>query len=88
MIYERKAASSRFVLPTLSAEKEMVQASRTVIIANVVGMRFCTGPLLTADIKTETSSATIAEFKEMRVQSRTADLTVLELHPLYVRGLR
>jgi hypothetical protein len=35
---------------------------------------------LTADIETETSSATIAEFKEMRVQSRTANLTVMELH--------
>ncbi len=88
MILQRKTASYRPVLATSSAKKEMVQAGRTVIIPNVVGMRFCASPLLTADIETETSSATIAEFKEMRVQSRTANLTVMELHPLYVRGLR
>jgi hypothetical protein len=88
MIYERKTASYRSVLATSSAKKEMVQASWTVIIPNVVGMRFCTGALLTADIETETSSATIAEFKEVRVQSRTTNLTVMELHSLYVRGLR
>jgi len=88
MILQRKTASSRPVLATSPAKKEMVQAGRTVIIPNVVGMRFCASPLLTADIETETSSATIAEFKEMRVQSRTANLTVMELHPLCVRGLR
>ncbi len=81
MILQRKTAPFRSVLATSSAKKEMVQASRTVIIPNVVGMRLCTSPLLTADIETETSSATIAEFKEMRVQSRTANLTVMELHP-------
>jgi hypothetical protein len=80
MIYEGKTASSRPVLATCSAKKEMVQASWTVIIPNVVGMGFCTSLLLTADIETETFSATIAEFKEMRVQSRTANLTVMELH--------
>jgi hypothetical protein len=88
MVFERKTAPYRSVLATFSAKKEMVQASRTVIIPNVVGMRFCTGPLLTAEIETETFSATVAEFKEMRVQSRTADLTVVSFHPLYVKGLK
>jgi hypothetical protein len=87
MIFERKTAPCRSVLATCSTKKEMVQASWTVIIPNVVGMRFCTGPLLTADIETETSSATIAEFKEMGIHDCTANLTVMELHPLYVRGL-
>ena len=88
MVPQGKPASSRLVLATSSAKKEMVQASWTVIIANVARMGLCTAPLLTAEIETETSSATVAEFKEMRVQSRTADFTVMELHPSYVRGLR
>jgi len=88
MVFERETASYRSVLATSSTKKEIVQASWTVIIPNVIGMRFCTRPLLAADIETETFSAAIAEFKEMRVQCRTANLTVMELHPSYVRGLR
>jgi hypothetical protein len=44
-------------------------------------MGFCTGPLLTADIETEIFSATMAEFKEVLIQDRTADFTVMSLHP-------
>ena len=80
MIYERKTASPRFVLPTFFAKKEMVQASCTVIIPDVVRMGFCTGPLLTADIETEILSATMAKFKEVLIQDRTADFTMMSLH--------
>jgi len=44
-------------------------------------MGFCTGSFLTGDIETETFSATIAKFKEVLIQNRTADFTVMELHP-------
>jgi hypothetical protein len=80
VIFERKTPPFRSVLATSSTKKEMVQAGWTVIIADVVGMRFCTGPLLTADIETETFSATITEFKEAFVQNRSTDLTVMNLH--------
>jgi len=81
MILQRKTASSRPVFATPTAKEEILQACLTVIIPNMVGMGFCTGPLLTADIETEISSATMAEFKEVLIQDRTADFTVMELHP-------
>jgi hypothetical protein len=86
MVYKRKTTSSRFVLPAFSAKKEMVQASRTVIIPNVIGMGSCTGPFLTAHVETETFSAAVTEFKETGVQGRTADLTGMELHMFQVIG--
>jgi hypothetical protein len=43
-------------------------------------MGFCTGPLLATDIETEIFSATMAEFKEVLIQDRTADFTVMILH--------
>ena len=80
MILQRKTASSRPVLATSSAEKEVVQASWTVIGPNMVRVGFCTGPLLTADIETDTFSAAMAEFKEVLIQDCTADFTVMDLH--------
>jgi len=88
MILEGETASPRPVLATFFAKKEIIQTRWTIIIPNMAGMGFCTGPLLATVIETDTSSATIAEFKGMLIQDRTADFTVLELHPLYVRGLR
>jgi hypothetical protein len=44
-------------------------------------MGFCTGALFTADVETKTFSATIAEFKGVLIQNRTADFTVKILHP-------
>jgi hypothetical protein len=46
----------------------------------MIRMGFCTGPLLATDIETEIFSATMAEFKEVLIQDRTADFTVMELH--------
>jgi hypothetical protein len=54
----------------------------------MVRMGFCTSPLLATDIETEIFSAAVAEFKEVLVQDRTADFTVMILHRLSVRGLR
>ena len=88
MVLQRKTAPSRPVLPTPSAKEEIVQAYLTVIISNMVGMGFSTGSLLTADIETEIFSATMAKFKEVLIENRTADFTVMKLHPLYIRGLR
>jgi hypothetical protein len=52
----------------------------------MVRMGFCTGPLLATDIETEIFSATMAEFKEVLIQDRTADFTVMELHMFQVIG--
>jgi hypothetical protein len=46
----------------------------------MVRMGFCTGPLLATDIETDTSSAAMAEFKEVLIQDRSADFTVMNLH--------
>jgi hypothetical protein len=43
-------------------------------------MGFCTGPLLATSIETDTFSAAMAEFKEVLIQDRTADFTVMYLH--------
>ena len=86
MILQRKTASSRPILTTSSAKKEIVYASSTVIIPNVVGMGFCTGPLSTTDIETEILSAAMAEFKEVLIQDCTADFTGMELHTFQVIG--
>jgi hypothetical protein len=47
----------------------------------MIGMRLCTGSFLTADIETEIFSATMAKFKKVLIEDRTADFTVMELHP-------
>jgi hypothetical protein len=88
MVFEWKALPSRLVLTTSSAKKEIIQADLTIIITNMAGMRFRTGHLFPTEIETERFSATMAEFKEVRVQDSAANLTVTDLHSLYVRGLR
>ena len=80
MIFERKAASSRLILTTTSAEKEIIQADLTIIIPNMAGMRFCTGHLFPSEIETEMFSAVMAEFKEVLIQDRATNLTVTNLH--------
>jgi hypothetical protein len=47
----------------------------------MIGMGFGASPLFTSEIETEVFSATIAEFKEVRVQNSAADFTVPNLHP-------
>jgi hypothetical protein len=46
----------------------------------MVGMGFGTSLLFTGEIETEVFSATLAEFKEVRVQNSAADFTVPNLH--------
>jgi len=81
MILEWKATSSCPVLATTSAKKESIQACLTIIMPNMVGMGFCTSHFFSGEIETEIFSASMAEFKEMLVQDRSADLTVTNLHP-------
>jgi hypothetical protein len=75
MIQEGKATSSCFILTTIPAKKENIQASRAIIITNVVGMGFRTG------FQTEIFFTSIAEFKRVSVQSCTTDLANMGLHP-------
>jgi hypothetical protein len=88
MVFEWKATPSRLVLTTSSTKKEIIQADLTIIITNVVGMGFCARPFLTAEVETERFSASMAEFKEVRVQDSATNLTVTDLHAFFVRGLR
>jgi hypothetical protein len=81
MVLEWKTASCRPVLATISAKKEIIQASLTIITPNMIGMRFRTAHFFSSEIETEIFSASLAEFKEVLVQSCTADLTVTDLHP-------
>jgi hypothetical protein len=75
-------------LTTTSAKKEIIQAALTIIIPNMTGMRFGTGHLLPSEVETEMFSAVMAEFKEVLVQGRATNLTVMDLHLFFVRGLR
>jgi hypothetical protein len=86
MIFERKAASSRLILTTPSAKKEIIQADLAIIIPDMTGMRFCTGHLFPSEIKTEMFSAVMAEFKEVLIQDRATNLTVKIFHTLQVIG--
>jgi len=67
MVLEWKTASCRPVLATISAKKEAIQASLTIITPNMIGMRFCTAHLFSSEIETEIFSASMAEFKEVLV---------------------
>jgi hypothetical protein len=67
-------------LATLSAKEEIVEASRTIIIPNVMGMRFCTGSSFSCEIKAEIFSALLTEFKKVLVQNVSTNLTVMRLH--------
>jgi hypothetical protein len=82
MIQEGKAASSCFVLTTIPAKKEIIQASRAIIITNMVGMGFRTGLVSSNGFHTEIFSTSVAEFEGIPVQNCAADLTVLGLHLL------
>jgi hypothetical protein len=46
----------------------------------MIGMGFCTGLFFPGEIETEIFSALLAEFKEVLIQNRAADLTVMDLH--------
>ena len=67
MVFQRKTTSSCAILATISAKKEIIQASLTIITPNMIGMRFCTAHLFSSEIETEISSASMAEFKEVLV---------------------
>ena len=80
MIQKGKATSSCFVLTTILAKKEMIQASRAIIITNMAGMGFRTGLFSSDGFDTEIFSTSIAEFKGVSVQNCATNLTVLGLH--------
>jgi hypothetical protein len=81
MIQERKTTSSCFVLTTISAKKQIVQASRAIIVTDMIGMRFRTGLPFSDGFETEIFPASIAELKGVLVQNCAADLTIMGLHP-------
>ena len=80
MIQKGKASSSRSVLATISAKKQMIQTSRAIIITHMIGMGFCTSLFFSSGIETEILPASIAELKRVSVQNCVADLTVMGLH--------
>jgi len=84
MIQEGKAASSCFVLATISAKIQIVQASRAIIITNMIGMRSRTGLFFSNGFETEIFPASIAELKGVSFQDCAADLTVANLHSLQI----
>jgi hypothetical protein len=82
MILEAEVASSCLLLATISAKEEIVEASSTIIIPNVVGMRFCTGSFFSCEIKAEIFSELLTEFKKVLVKNCAADPTVVDFHAL------
>jgi len=90
MILQAEATSSCPVLTALSAKEKIVEASRTIIIPNVVGMRFCTGSSFSCEIKAEIFSALLTEFKKVLVQNCATDITMTNLHtfvaPSFIEG--
>jgi hypothetical protein len=83
MIQEGKATSYCFVLITIPAKKEIIQASRAIIITNMVGMGSRTGLFSSDGLYTEIFSTSIAEFKGVSVQNCTTDLAIPGLHMPY-----
>jgi hypothetical protein len=63
MIQEGKTASSCFVLATISAKIQIIQASRAIIITNMIGMGFRTGLFFSNGFKTEILPASVAKLK-------------------------
>jgi len=51
-------------------------------------MGFSTSPAFPCEIETEIFPALLTEFKEVFVESRSADLTVMDLHTFQVIGYR
>jgi hypothetical protein len=80
MIEKGKTTSSCSVPATISAKKQMIQASQAIIVTDMIGVRFCTGVLFPGKVETEIFSAPIAELKGVLVQNRAADLTIMGLH--------
>jgi hypothetical protein len=76
MILERETPSSRFVLAAISAKEEIIPASWTIIISDMIGMGLRTGLFFPREIETKIFSALIAEFKEVLVKESSTDLTV------------
>jgi hypothetical protein len=82
MILEGETPSSRLVLATISAKEEIIPASWTIIISDMIGMRLRTGLFFPREIETKIFSALIAEFKEVLVKESSTDLTMLILQSL------
>jgi hypothetical protein len=80
MIPKWETASSRLILTTISAKKEIIQANWTIIIPNMIGMGFCAGLFFPSEIETEIFSASMAEFKGILIQDSSADLTVTDFY--------
>jgi hypothetical protein len=68
MIQEGKAAFSCFISAAIPTKKQIIQASRTIIVTNMIGMGFCTGFFPSSGIDTKILPASVAEFKGVLVQ--------------------
>jgi len=79
-MFKWKASFSRLISTASLTKKEVIQASRAIIIPDMVGMRFCACLFLSGKIETEISPALIAEFEEVLIQDRTTNLTVTDLN--------
>ena len=80
MTQEGKATSSCFVLTTILAKKEIIQASRAIIITNMIGMGFRTGLFSSNGFETEIFPAPVAELKGASFQDCTTDLAAANFH--------
>ncbi len=80
MIQEGEAPSSCFVPTTILAKKEIIQASRAIIVTDLIRMGFRAGRLSSDGFDTEIFFTSIAELKGVSVQNCAADLTVVGLH--------
>ena len=67
MIQEGKPTSSCFVLTTIPATKEIINANRAIIVTNVVRMGSRTGLFSSNSFHTKIFSTSIAEFKRVSV---------------------
>jgi hypothetical protein len=80
MFFQGKATPSCPVTATISAKKQIIQASLAIIITHMIGMGFCTSLFFPSRIETEILSASIAELKGVLVQNRVTDLTGMGFH--------
>jgi hypothetical protein len=76
MILEGETPSSRLVLAAISAKEEIIPASWTIIISDMIGMGLRTGLFFPREIETKIFSALIAEFKEVLIKESSTNLTV------------
>jgi uncharacterized protein (DUF2225 family) len=84
MIPQWETASSCPVLTTTFTKKEVFQASRAIVVPDMVGMGFCAGLFPTGKIETEIFPALMAEFEKVLIQDRTTNLTVKDPHSLQI----